>query len=176
MSESRIDATDRLRREGRWGEASKYKDEMLSQLRKDGIRRQDAQIEAWKAMLNKYPPLDPEDEEGPLLASDEPWDDMCETSSSNFVSDSMWVYSRIGISGVEPHDAPSAGAWALLQWARKNQDTFFEKLMPRSLQLSEKHLAESRMVAEENVAIASLEEAMAAALQSLGKEKVGTEE
>ena len=115
--------------------------------------------------------LDLKDEEGPLLASDEPWDDMCETSSSNFVSDSMWVYSRIGISGVEPHDAPSAGAWALLQWARKNQDTFFEKLMPRSLQLSEKHLAESRMVAEENVAIASLEEAMARALQGPGIEK-----
>ena len=30
MSESKIDATDRLRREGRWGEATKFKDEMIN--------------------------------------------------------------------------------------------------------------------------------------------------
>ncbi len=41
MHESKIDATDRLRREGRWATASLYKDEANKRLRSEG-RKADA--------------------------------------------------------------------------------------------------------------------------------------
>jgi hypothetical protein len=164
MNESKIDATDRLRREGRWGEASKFKDETIKKLRKEGMKQQEARDGAWKAMQDKYPPSNTEMVEESLLASDELWSDMANMSSSTFIDDSMWVYSRLDVAGVEPQDAPSAGAWALLQWARANKDKFFERILPRSLQLSEKFMVQSQMVAEEDEAVANLEKVMEAAL------------
>ena len=59
MTESRISATDRLRREGRWEEASLYRDEIRKQLKAEGRSRADANDAAWHAMLLKYPPLEP---------------------------------------------------------------------------------------------------------------------
>ena len=38
---------------------------------------------------------------------------------------SAWVYQNLSVKSAAPHHAPSAGAWALLQWARRNSDKFF---------------------------------------------------
>lgn len=57
MNESRIDLTDRLRTEGRWAEASQFKDQELRKLRGGGMPKSEASESAWEAMAEKYPPL-----------------------------------------------------------------------------------------------------------------------
>ena len=47
MNESKIELTERLRREGRWPEASKFKDEALRKLRGDGMTKAEAGQAAW---------------------------------------------------------------------------------------------------------------------------------
>ena len=39
MNESKIVLTERLRREGRWGEASRFKDEAVKDFRSNGMKR-----------------------------------------------------------------------------------------------------------------------------------------
>ena len=59
MSESKIELTERLRREGRWAEASKFKDETVKKLREGGMKRSDANEKAWEEMAQAFPPLPP---------------------------------------------------------------------------------------------------------------------
>ncbi|REJ82660.1 MAG: hypothetical protein DWQ29_13060 [Planctomycetota bacterium] len=58
MNESKIELTERLRREGRWSEASKFKDDEIKRLRaEEGLNREDAKERAWELMAEEYPPL-----------------------------------------------------------------------------------------------------------------------
>ncbi|QDT50432.1 hypothetical protein Pan258_44910 [Symmachiella dynata] len=57
MEESKIDLTERLRRENRWAEASQFKDELVRTFRSEGMKRAEAGEEAWRRMAEKYPPL-----------------------------------------------------------------------------------------------------------------------
>ncbi len=57
MIESKIGLTERLRREGRWGEASKFKDDALSAFRAKGMKRDEASEAAWDAMEQAFPPM-----------------------------------------------------------------------------------------------------------------------
>ena len=61
MNESKVELTDRLRREGRWSEASKLKDTALADFRAKGMKRDEAGAAAWEAMAEAYPPLPEED-------------------------------------------------------------------------------------------------------------------
>jgi len=60
-TESKIEATDRLRAEGLWGEASVYRDEQRRRLRAEGMPRREAAKKAWELMLEKYPPVSDEE-------------------------------------------------------------------------------------------------------------------
>jgi hypothetical protein len=57
VNESKIVLTERLRREGRWGEASKFKDEALKELRLKGMKRDEASEAAWDGMEQAFPPI-----------------------------------------------------------------------------------------------------------------------
>jgi hypothetical protein len=57
MNESKVELMDRLRREGRWAEASKLKDTALADFRAKGMKRDEAAAAAWEAMAEAYPPL-----------------------------------------------------------------------------------------------------------------------
>ena len=57
MKESRIEATDRLRKEGQWSEASLFCDEERRRLRSEGMTKAEANDQAWEAMVAKFPPL-----------------------------------------------------------------------------------------------------------------------
>ena len=59
VTESKIELTDRLRRQGLWGEASKYKDEVKDRLRTEGHSRKEAGELAWAEMQKRYPAKDP---------------------------------------------------------------------------------------------------------------------
>ncbi len=57
MNESRIALTERLRREGRWDAATKFKDDALRDFRAKGMKRDEASNAAWEAMEQEFPPI-----------------------------------------------------------------------------------------------------------------------
>lgn len=57
MNESKIALTERLRREGRWNAASKFKDDTLRDFRSKGMKKDEASDAAWEAMEQAYPPI-----------------------------------------------------------------------------------------------------------------------
>lgn len=54
-----------------------------------------------------------------------------------FVSEVMWVYANLQRK-CQPADAPGAGAWTLLTYARDNQDKFFTNIYPKALDFQSK--------------------------------------
>jgi len=58
MRESKITATERLRRNGDWETASLYRDDQRKRLRSEGMRRREANEESWRLMLEEFPPPD----------------------------------------------------------------------------------------------------------------------
>jgi hypothetical protein len=66
MTESKIVATDRLRKEGRWEAASLWRDEKRKQLRADGKHnRAESNAAAWDAMIMQFPLLPPSKKTSP---------------------------------------------------------------------------------------------------------------
>jgi hypothetical protein len=57
VNESKIALTERLRREGRWNAASKFKDDALRDFRAKGMKRDEASEAAWDAMEQAFPPI-----------------------------------------------------------------------------------------------------------------------
>lgn len=158
MDESKIELTERLRREGRWGEASRFKDEALRKLRSDGMTKADAAEEAWRRMAAQYPPLANIGEsapEAPDATAGEPWpaqrprgtehdtehdididallDRIGDGRPSDLVQDTLWAYEHLANRRIKASDAPSCGAWALLEWARQYRNRFFEMVLPRAM-------------------------------------------
>jgi hypothetical protein len=130
MAESKITATDRLRREGRWEEASLWRDDKRKQLRAEGQTKTEANEASWQAMTEAFPPLPITSDESPdtveLLDLDS-YD-----SQPDMSRDILWVYENLARKGVAAKDAPGLGAWGLLQWARKFSNRFFEQVLPKA--------------------------------------------
>ena len=134
MSDSRSAATDRLRREGRWKDATTFRDEKRRELKKGGMTRVEAVNASWEAMLEQFPPLPTAAVEsaygpvtvemvssilnGPANATPVPLDDVA------------WVYDHLGDEGLAPADFPGLGAWSMWNWARANRARFYERLWP----------------------------------------------
>lgn len=141
MIESKIDLTDRLRREKRWEEASRFKDSHAKKLRDGGAKRGEAIQAAWEAMEIEFPPIEkpePEEDESAEVFSAEELAGPAPGSLKNFVSDTGWVYNNLGFGDTSTEDPPSTGALSLLSWARKNTNDFYGKILPKALQLLEK--------------------------------------
>ena len=159
MTESKIEITERLRREGRWSEASLFKDTELRKLRSGGVTKADAGDEAWRRMAEKFPPMDNSGDtngglfdELPDAAAGEPSpppspkgadtdidvDALLERIGDNrqpadLVRDTLWTYENLENRRARPQDAPSLGAWALLAWARQYRNRFFEQVLPKAM-------------------------------------------
>ena len=58
MRESKITASERLRRNGDWETASLCRDDQRKRLRSEGMRRREANDESWRLMLEEFPPPD----------------------------------------------------------------------------------------------------------------------
>ena len=137
MNESKIELTNRLQREGRWSEASAFKDEHIAKLRAEGMTRKEAQQAAWEAMEGKFPPVEDIDQTSAVeLAVDV--SQFASNDSPEFFEDVQWVYQHLLVSSVNPEDAPSSGAWGLLKWAKRNQNRFFEHVMQKVATTKEK--------------------------------------
>ena len=51
----------------------------------------------------------------------------------DFARDVAWVYEHLADRNVKPQDAPTAGAWSLLTWARRYKNRFFEQVLPKAM-------------------------------------------
>ena len=147
--ESKIAATERLRREGRWDEASQHRDEIRRQLRADGKSKIEAGEAAWQAMIQEFPPKLAESKDASADQDDTELHDLdidelisrADGSSLDLERDILWVYENVENKRVCAIDAPSLGAWSMLTWAREAPNRFFEQLLPKAMAIQEKQAA-----------------------------------
>ena len=100
MNETKIELTERLRAEGRWAEASNFKETARADFRAKGMGRQEAVEAAWEAMAEAYPPLPvaavPADPGAPEAAATDaspiPWPDL--PTVGDFGDEVKWVHSQ----------------------------------------------------------------------------------
>tara|TARA_R110000824_G_scaffold212958_2_gene399251 strand:+ start:1299 stop:1883 length:585 start_codon:yes stop_codon:yes gene_type:complete len=59
----------------------------------------------------------------------EPSSDVFAGKKSTLRDDYQWVYENIAVSNVEPGEAPSSGAWGLLQFAQNDPKSFYVEWM-----------------------------------------------
>src|SRR6188472_2584062 len=113
MTESKSVATDRLRREGRWEDASKYRDEKRAEFKASGMKRTAASNAAWEAMLAEFPPLpapdvnDAQRTDLKMIAADLA---SAKASTPDPLRDAVWAYDHLGDDDLSPDDYPSLGA------------------------------------------------------------------
>lgn len=149
----------RLQRQKVWREASTYKDARIRELREGGMRREDAQEQAWREMAERWPPpgappfeekepaaeetveqetVEEEVVEEPIPEPDPPPAPVEEVteppkSGPDLVRDTLWAYENLDNRKAEKQGAPSPGAWSLLNWAREYRNRFFEQLLPKAM-------------------------------------------
>lgn len=138
MMESKIVATRRLQTEGRWIEASAFKDETIKQLRSGGMKKAAAGETAWKRMIEKFPPLNKTEGDLPSSqkgAADLQIEKLMQVAShqvpTNFTADVQWVYQHLDCHDLSTSNVPSSSALSTLKWARSNRTRFFENLLPK---------------------------------------------
>ncbi len=91
-------------------------------------------------MLKQFPPSDHGQDgggsaDGLGLIETSPGD---HDGQPDLVRDTLWTYENLARKGVTPKDAPSLGAWSLLNWARENRNHFFERMLPKAMAAGEK--------------------------------------
>jgi hypothetical protein len=135
VDETRSEATCRLRREGRWDEATKFRDRKRQDFRTSGMTRKDALEASWSAMINEFPPL-------PVEAA-RPIDELDLTfiaeiirtrraGEPDLIGDVGWAYDHLGDETTEAADIPGLGAWSLWRWSRAHRTEFYEKIWPKA--------------------------------------------
>lgn len=157
MSESKIVLTERLRKEGRWDEASKFKDKAIADFRADGMRRSEAAAAAWTAVAEAFPPQLGEGRVSGQNGAGEaleatcmhpiPWNDL--PAEADFEDEVRWVHQQYVVivqdsqQGPQIHwdrataKAPSTGACSLALWAAENRTAFYKDLLPKTMARSE---------------------------------------
>ncbi len=167
MTESKIELTERLRSEGRWSAASKFKDVALKDFKAKGMKRHEAANAAWEAMATAFPPLESGGESTGNFRGQGGDDDLIDVDvfleragdrqPPDLTRDVLWVYEHLADRNAKPQEAPSLGAWSLLQWARRYRNRFFEQVLPKAMANrppgEEEHVREAEMRAEEIEAV-----------------------
>ena len=102
MLESKIHATERLRREGRWAEASAYRDDVRKRLRSEGKAKSEANELAWEEMISKYTPLPNLDDVNQMVTDGsetlDPLPLPGDINDTDLVRDALCVYGRLAES------------------------------------------------------------------------------
>lgn len=131
MQEHEMADYERLRADGRWGEATQYREAERRRLRAAGRSKQQARDESWAAMLAKYPPLRAATAEAssPATVTDPntPKVIIDMTTSPDFETALRWVWSAMAYdpSTIDATQAPQPGCLDLLKFAKSDPKTFF---------------------------------------------------
>jgi len=149
MNESKIELTERLRAEGRWAEAARFKEVARADFRAKGMKRAEAVEAAWEAMAEAFQPLSvaegPADPDVPEAAATDaapiPWRDL--PTVADFADEVRWVHQQyIRIVEEAPRGRvihwdrasvkpPSTGACSLARWAAENRTAFYKDMLPK---------------------------------------------
>ena len=117
---------EEMRAQGRWDEFKAYRGAL--ELR--GASKRDSWIEAARAF--GYKGKDGGERKSHRVGRVDPHlapKDAFEGKEGNLRGDFEWVYANIGVDGIEASDAPSSGAWGLLEFARSDRKSFYQSWM-----------------------------------------------
>jgi hypothetical protein len=122
----------RLRKSGQMDAFQVLKNQYIA----DGMPKK----QAWEQAAAAFPPpeSDCEPESEPRSQPGKVTLKQFEGKSNSFVNDIAWVYSHLRIDDVTPDMAPSTGAWSMLLWARRLENT------TKFMQIAQKHLPSVR--------------------------------
>lgn len=120
----------RLRKEGRWPEASAYRNEERKRLRAAGRSKQESKEESWALMLKAYPADEaghPAGERRSVEANSNDFPDVV-MGVADFDEQVRWAARFLG---ADPHtipkrQIPSPGHIAMLKFADRNLGRFYE--------------------------------------------------
>ena len=166
MVEGKIAITERLRKEGRWEEASKFRDEARQRLRTDGKSKHEAAEEAWALMAQEFPTLASTTLDDEALTSLDDLDPeelatLADGLHTDLARDVLWVYANLENRRATVKDAPCLGAWSMLRWARGSQQRFFEQLLPKVILVRPSTLSEADLVAQEELSMQEMQQMLA---------------
>lgn len=133
MDVSKISLMRRWQSEGRWEAIDSEKLALIREYRSKSIPKNEANDKAWADMAAKYPPMEPKE---PPIFTPEDFLGSSDTEA-DFVAATLWVFDNLA-KRVNQDTAPGAGAWAMLNWARDNQNDFFKSIMPKALEIKAK--------------------------------------
>jgi hypothetical protein len=144
--ESRIEFQKRLEAEGRWKAAKIWMDNWRRDKAANsaGMSSRGLRELVWDEAEKVFPPIPVADQMA------ETWipDDYVKKGHPDPLRDLLWVYEYFAVKSITAADAPNTGAWAMLCWARKNRDKFFDHLMSKgctnTAQKKVKEVAEKR--------------------------------
>ena len=176
MNESKIELTERLRRENRWPEAANFKETARTDFRAKGMKRAEAAEAAWEAMAEAFPPLsvaealaDPGAPEGTTThAPPVPWPDL--PTDADFADEVRWVHSQYiriieeTARGRAIHwerattPPPSTGACSLARWAAENRTAFYKDMLPRVMAKVDDQAEEEAKIRRERMALEEIDE------------------
>lgn len=128
--EARNDLARRLQKRSDWPEIEANKNAAIKRYRSEGLPRNEASDKAWNDLATQYPPATITDENTVSQL-----DQFAE--AKDFAASAMWVFDNL-VCKVAESDAPGAGAWAMLQWARENQADFFRHIAPKAIEIAAK--------------------------------------
>jgi hypothetical protein len=133
----------RLRTEGGGRKSAflKRKEELRVQMLGEGTPKGTATEMAWRLAELEFPALPPKEEKKKKEEEKKVVEEVDvsglyrdrseEEIACELTGDILWVYDNLA-KALEPKDAPNAGAWSLLQWAKDNRNRFFDGLLPKA--------------------------------------------
>lgn len=131
MQEHEMVEYQRLRREGRWTEAAKWRDAERRRLRAAGRSKQEAKDESWRLMLEQFAPLTTATADVPsvvvVVDPNTPKVIIDMTSSPDFETALRWVWAAMAHdpATIDPAEAPQPGCLDLLKFAKSDPKSFF---------------------------------------------------
>lgn len=132
MQEHELKEYQRLRAEGRWPQASEFREAERRRLRATGRNKQQARDESWTAMLVKFPPLEgsrPASEPSPLSVDPNTLPDVIFAEDANYKQAVRWALRAIGLDPdkIPDRQVPNPACLAMLKFAQteKGRERFF---------------------------------------------------
>ena len=129
MSSPSETIAERLKAEGKFDDFKQRREELVAEGQTKGSAYAQAVSEFGASEAPGMPAPPARETRRAVLPRPEPSSDVFEGKKSTLRDDYQWVYEKISVSNVEPDEAPSSGAWGLLQFAQNDPKSFYVEWM-----------------------------------------------
>jgi hypothetical protein len=147
MTETKLALMTRLRADGRWEAADKFREETRVRLKDDGMRRRDAAEEAWRLTAEKYRPIEALSAESVAVPADttdaaKVFLDLQNAPDFEFLL--RWTLKYIGLDPdtIPASQIPSRSCRSMLGLANRDPKTFWTWLAKSDCEAKKKADAE----------------------------------